>query len=508
MYTGAMPRRIVPLLMLLIISVASCRQGQEAEPTPFPPTQPAAAVLPAGVIPLTLSELAAAPGLYHNAQLQLTGQLQKQPLLVCDDERYLPPASWGLADSGVLALAGGQDDQVRTLLPDGLAMTIEGRWRRWQGPVGCGKEAQTREVWYLEVSRILDPSPLTLITLTPQALAQVESEPTAAEGDSELLSAETTPVPTVEAPTPEAELNSLSTQTAITPTQTAELTPTLAITATATVSNGAVITSTPTLAPGTTPAATIQATTTATVTPTPGPGTPTNTPEPTPSPTATASSAADVVKGDLFDLDEEYATTTLGANRTDAWTFDYFEGDELAIQAIAPLPADLVLSLQFDGETIIDRQDNAPAGQAEVLSNIDFDEEGQYTVLVHSENGVATDYAIMLFFEDDIPITFNGFVEVGTPRSNVNLPEEVIHYWFFIGTSGSTRNITLVPSNQGDPILDIFAPGAEYIDTIDSGFEGETEDQDIQITSSGIWGIRISELDLLEMNYDLTLSAQ
>ena len=134
-------RRIFLLFLLLLPLLAACNGGAAVGPTPFP--SPAPTLMPTGQGPavLTVTELAAAPGLYRDAVVQLTGLFRKQPLLVCESEAHPSPATWGLGEEGVQALAGGFDEEVRLLLPEGLLMTVEGRWRRWEGLIGCGKQA-------------------------------------------------------------------------------------------------------------------------------------------------------------------------------------------------------------------------------------------------------------------------------------------------------------------------------------------------------------------------------
>jgi hypothetical protein len=39
-------------------------------------------------------------------------------------------------------------------------MTVEGYWRLYEGPLGCGKNAPRAAIWYLEVLRIVEPNPL------------------------------------------------------------------------------------------------------------------------------------------------------------------------------------------------------------------------------------------------------------------------------------------------------------------------------------------------------------
>ena len=495
-------RRIFLLFLLLLPLLAACNGGAAVGPTPFP--SPAPTLMPTGQGPavLTVTELAAAPGLYRDAVVQLTGLFRKQPLLVCESEAHPSPATWGLGEEGVQALAGGFDEEVRLLLPEGLLMTVEGRWRRWEGLIGCGKQAVSREVWYLDVARILSPTPLTQVTLTPSAgepTAVAEVPPEGSQPTAELLPTEDGslfPTPLVEA-TPEP----------LFPTDTPEGSSGLPDDPFATAGP----TPETTLLPENTPTIDPFATPTITTTP-PGTGTP-GTPGPTvtgtpPTPTATSSGTGQIVpKGDLYDLDEEFASTTLAAGTTDSWTIELFEDEILNVSAIAPLPADLVLSVIKDGQVIINRQNNAPAGAAEIIDTPNLPGEGIYEVHVATQGGQATEYAIIANIDPEFPIIFNSIVTPGSPRSAVVMPADSVHYWFFTANAGDDLTLTVRP-NAGDPIIDLYGPGAEYIESIDEGGEGEDEVFEVTLTTTGLHAIRLMEIDGLSMTYDIEVTLE
>ncbi len=64
-------------------------------------------------------------------------------------------------------------EEVLKRLPDGLTMTVEGIWRQYDGPLGCGKEPGDGQAWYLQVERIISPNPLPLMDGVPFATIQV-----------------------------------------------------------------------------------------------------------------------------------------------------------------------------------------------------------------------------------------------------------------------------------------------------------------------------------------------
>lgn len=169
---------------------------------------------------------------------------------------------------------------VRRLVAEGQPLTVEGIWRLYEGPLGCGKEPETDVAWYLAVTQILQPNPL------PNAGNVIASGG---------VNAITTPLPQGApiATRPAGTVIPTPTPTA-TPRSTASATPSPSPTASqaaigATTTTGATTTATPTetLQPGTTrrPTNTPSPSTTATATQTPTPtltGTPaTATPQPT-----------------------------------------------------------------------------------------------------------------------------------------------------------------------------------------------------------------------------------
>jgi len=497
-------RRIALLFLILLPVLSACNRGGSVEPTPFP--SPAASLTPtaAGPVALSVTELAAAPGLYRDAVVQLTGLFRKQPLLVCESDLHRAPATWGLAEEGVQALAGGFDREVRSLLPEGLLMTVEGRWRRWEGLVGCGKQATQQEVWYLEVSRIVSPATLSMVTLTPasggEAATAVAEVPTM-EGQATTESLPTTdelllPTPLEEA-TPELSFPTDTPEgypggpgpvlpTAATPSPEA----TLPAGVTPTLTN---ISPTPTL-PGNTPAGSPVPTVT---------GTP---PTPTVTPTGNASGQI-IPRGDLYDLDEEFASVTIAAGTIDSWTIELFEDETLQVYAVAASPADIVLSVLKDGQVIVNRQNTAPAGTPEFLNGPSLPGEGIYEIQVSVQGGQAADYAILANVDPDFPYIFNGVISSGNPRSAVQIPADAVHYWFFTASAGNSLSLIVTP-NDGDPILDLYGPGAEYIDSVDDNGADEEEVYETTLTQTGLYAVRIMEIDGLSMTYDIEVTLE
>lgn len=499
-------RRLLLLIVLACsLGIIGCGERTTASPTPFPTSGPTTTPPVTGPVVLSVTDLMSAPGLYLDAEVQLTGLLRKQPLIVCDSDFHPSPAGWGLAEEGVLALAGGFEQQIRSLLPDDLAMTVEGRWRRWEGTVGCGKQAQRQEVWYLDVSRILSPSPITQVTLTPASGIEIAA---ITDTPAPELQQTTDPFP-VETPlfeeTPSIPETTEEPETVASPTvdpfddNQTTVVPTLA----ATTGIGVV--------PGTTPGANLTVTPTSTIDPLAS-GTPTATLDPSqPTPTSTATSPASgqvVSKGDLFDVMEaDFLVSNLAGGTIDSWTLDVFEDESLFVYVIAPPSADIILSLLVGGQPIINRQNTAPPGSPEVINNPALQGEDQYEIQVMTNGGVSTDYALLLYTDPDSPVTIAGFLTSGTPRSSVQMPAGAYQYWFFMGNAGDQLTALLTPLGQEDPALYLFDSTGQEITGVDDGFEGEEEIIEETLETSGMFALMVEEFngDLLNYNIQITL---
>jgi hypothetical protein len=496
-------RRLLVLFLIVLLSAAACVSRQGVSPTPFP--SPAGTPTPTSHEPVvvTLTELAAAPGLYKDFPLQLTGQFRKQPTLICENETFPPPVTWALVEEGVQIPARGFDQQLHALLPDGLLITAEGRWRQWQGVVGCGKSAQPQEIWYFDVTRILSPSPISQVTLTPSmngpgvGIAEIPEEgPGAVTGESP--------------GTPPSGNELFATPEEVIPGTSASGFPEATQTFAAYPSPGQVdLDDTPVTitAEGIIPSPTSEQITPATGTPpTPGvTGTPgTMTPAP---PSGDAGPA--VEQGDLFELNEEYASVSISAGVTHSWRAELFPDEVFTIYVLAPSQVDLALSALRDGQVVVNPQNFAPAGSPEIMTLPALPEGGIYQVLVNVVGGGAAEYVILGSLEDDYPTrTIKGLISAGIPQSNISLPAEEVHFWFFFGESGRNITIQLTPDSQTDPLLDFFGPGAEYIETVDEGFDGDDETLTMQLSSTGLYAIRVSEINFSPMLYTLLVTNQ
>lgn len=258
----------------LAVAAVSCAVTGQARPLlPLLPSPTAVeTVIESGAIEVTFQELNADPAAYRNQRILVSGSLTPIEPMECPQHngRYTgPPIQWALVNDNLQMDARGFEPVIPLVRP-GATMTVEGIWRLYQGPLGCGKEPERATSWYLETLRIVEPSaffsstdPGVLITETPvEPGATLEVTPT--PGGPTPPALETTPSVTI---TTTVTIGTSLPGTAA-PTGTALATPTLPATGPGTA------------APSPTRQGTIPATPGGTRTGTPGTPTPTYTAEP------------------------------------------------------------------------------------------------------------------------------------------------------------------------------------------------------------------------------------
>ena len=224
------------------------------------------------------------PSDYVNQRIQVSGNYLRLDSADCNLFNG-PRIQWGLVAEGLQLNARGFEAIVLPIVSPGTQMTLQGIWRRYPGPAGCGKEPPTG-LWYLEVEQIVQPNPLVAGTSTPAAVLSVTPPPFPGTATPTMIGS---PPPGVGTPIPEVTIVSTVVvgTPSMTPTRDEVETPIFGtVTGTATATS----TVTATGGPGT-PTATSDGTPTSTATPTPtgtlGSGTAAPTPTNPPFVTAT-----------------------------------------------------------------------------------------------------------------------------------------------------------------------------------------------------------------------------
>lgn len=254
------------LLLLLLPACARSRQNQGEFAGTFPTKAAVQQIISATPLEVSFAELNEAPQLYQDQLIRVRGTFTRLPLPTCAPN-HGPRTTWALIADELRLDAAGLEG-ILPLIPRNAQLTVDGIWRLYSGPLGCGKEPNAGNAWYLQAQWIVSPNPLTdadqIADVAPQPgggdfLGPPDVLPTATLTTTPTL---TTPIlPLLSTPTPSA------TPPLLTPTPTN--TPPPSLTATPTLTPNPLATDTPTPTPG--PSLTPSITPTPTITSTPTP---------------------------------------------------------------------------------------------------------------------------------------------------------------------------------------------------------------------------------------------
>lgn len=149
--------------ILILAASSSGKQGTEGL-KPFRPSPAPVGTRSNQVQTPSFVELNGNPSAYENQRIRVSGALITLPPPEC--RLYTGPIfAWGLVAEALQLNAMGHEELVKRL-PDGLTLTVEGVWRQYDGPLGCGKGPAAGVTWYLQVERIVSPNPLPLLNRT------------------------------------------------------------------------------------------------------------------------------------------------------------------------------------------------------------------------------------------------------------------------------------------------------------------------------------------------------
>ncbi|MEI2608965.1 MAG: hypothetical protein V9G20_10090 [Candidatus Promineifilaceae bacterium] len=260
-------RRLPFLIFLPFFLLVACQQQGffgPIRPTPTPGNQ----MILGEPILLSFDQLAQNLERYQNTLVRITGVYTPLAAAPCFPPRG-PQPQWSLvADSKQMRVLNFEQVVV-PLAWEGLTMTLDGVWRKYEGPLGCGKNAASGISWYLEAIRIIEPNPIpdfflennpNLTPVVPQGTPPSGEAPL--PGETPLPSGTETPTePGL--PTPDTFPTSSPTLSVTpSPTQTRLVPPTPAASTTTTTTPTASSTPTPTLSGtpnGSTPTPTLPA---------------------------------------------------------------------------------------------------------------------------------------------------------------------------------------------------------------------------------------------------------
>ncbi len=492
----------IPLLLMLVAVSAACRRTEE-------PDEKVGGTFVAEFVsaePVSLSDLAANPAAYRDKRIQITGEFQPLAQLACADSNPRPgPATWSVVAEGWVAQAGSKFEDISKLLPTGLTVTAEGTWRLWSGAIGCGKRAENVEMWYLEVTELLEPRPLVSMTLTPSGAEAATSPLPGQEGTPLAEAPSATPGPglggsngtpsATRPPLPIATPPSAGTPFA---TQTVEaLSPTPEIEGTAT--------ETPTEA-----ATNEDGTPTPESSPTDGPSpTPNLTPgaeTPTPTGSATPGEAAVVDMGDAGF--HSLVLDTLEPGTRHAYTISVEAGTTITLGLVMPAEFDPVVKLlDQEGKLLLEKND-VGAGEVERIEGFVVEDDAEFRIIVHDIDDRGADYSFTL--DDGLSfdfLYFVGLLKYGDTK-NTQMPANRLDFWHFYGEEGDEITISLTPNDSSDLRFLLYTP---EFDELSDGFVdqrpgGQSEQATFTLPRSGLYTLQVEEFNLLSSDYLVRLT--
>ncbi|GAB4161369.1 MAG: hypothetical protein Fur0021_34470 [Candidatus Promineifilaceae bacterium] len=543
MESGMMRIRSTLILLTAALFVTllliSCRQGRTDNPI--------AGWVPGGTQPplldetaaVTLAELMQNPAAYVGQRVQLTGQFYRSAPLACSTVTRRSPAPGVLTDGEAAVAIGGSYEQLERIVPNGLTLTVAGRWWVWRGPVGCGKNLPLTEVWYLDIAEIIAPNPITFATLTPlgQAVAELSATPLPPSTEEQpTLPPEPGGFPTFPAdlgdlPTLPSDLGELpitfevppelltavfsGTQTSpltLTPPGAVTFTPTLtrapgqpAETPTFTITPNE--TSTPTLTPAAPPTPDPKATQTPTATTGPS-ATPTATATAGPSPTPTATVAGGVVnKGELEA--ENLAVEIIAAGETHQWQFVVDSSDVLTVNVASPVTMDMVVTVLDGSNNVLQTQNNANNGAPEIVVT-NLPGAGTYLIRLNEAAGLEGSYSMILQDSASYAFVFKGTLEYGDAESVLMAPQSD-HFWHFLGNEGDSIAVLVAPNdNVADVFFELYGPDATQLldEPVDDGDAGFPEFLiGYVLPETGFYAIRVGEFTFGSADYAISLDS-
>ena len=484
-------KRIVLLLGVLLLAVlAGCGRG----PAP-------SADLPAGTpAPVDLAELARDPAAYEGQWVRVGGQYGVLPLPLCDGVLNLSPATWALSEGGVVLRASGLEGVLYRLASDGLQLTVEGQWQRWEGPIGCGRSVVPSVVWYLRVRQVLAPNPLVAATLTPRDFA------------GQPVGGMITPGATA----PPAEVPAVGAPTAR-PLPTATDLPSPLATPTDFRSPLATPTPTTSFPPSPTPVGLLSPIASPTLTPT-DPFSPIASPTATPLPTYTPDGAASPIPtsspsptpGGTSNQGEietgQVLNRVLAPGERHRWTHYGQVGDHIHILVGPATGIDTEITVNNPQGTRILTLNSGGAGQMDMVEDLELTQTGSYQIIIRDVDGDSGAYALAVTAVGDVTIVFPGNLNYGDNVAR-SLPADTYHIWHFQATAGDQVTIVVAPQDEIDIEFDLYRPAmGDPLRHVDANGPGDPEELTIRLDETGFYSILIQEYTGHPGSYALSLT--
>ncbi len=113
----------------------------------------------------TFSDLQEHPEDYKDSLIRVSGNYFRLEAANCFPQSGYG-AEWMLVSEDLRLDAVGFEQLMR-LIAEGTLLTVDGFFRLYEGPLGCGKAAPATTAWFLEVMQIVQPNPLVKRSGTP-----------------------------------------------------------------------------------------------------------------------------------------------------------------------------------------------------------------------------------------------------------------------------------------------------------------------------------------------------
>ncbi len=508
-------RGLIVLCLVSIIALSAC-QSEEQEPVISSPVATIAGkpLQPVSVSPLTLVRN---PSALENQYIELAGNYKRLPIQVCAGESHSSPIGWYLAMGDLEIPASGYDQQLRDLVEDGLPMVVEGRWKQWEGPVGCGRRVPVQQIWYLVVTEIISPNPLTAVQNEAGEIAELPGSVVDITAAPPIVTVITLPTNTAEPEIPTATaqsspiaINTVTPELQGSPTESSTpgpaitSTPAISLTETGTQERTAPVTETP--ESNQSPTSGAAGTTTPTQTPSLSPSATqisNGTEAPTGTPTPTERSE------DIL-LYEDIISSVIEAGSIRRWDFTGSEADITTISVAPELGLDVAMELVSpDGATLVTRNEGGP-GETETISGITLNSFGVFGIRVKSMSSSSGEFALALSDSESeaflIYIAVLNFGDSGVE----DLPDGTDHLFAFQGSAGDRVTFEVESVTASNMVLYLYSPGGdelEFIDDDESSTIGAQEKlTNYPLPTSGMYTFRVGEWDFNAATYQYSIS--
>lgn len=506
-----MRRTIFGLIVLFLLT--ACGAEEISTPTLSPVSTIAG--LPLAVAEPPAHILIRNPSSLREQYIRIRGDYRSTPLLVCPNETHRSPATWQLLSEGLDIPAAGFDSELRELGYQGMPMVVEGRWLYWEGPVGCGRRPPVQQIWYLAVTEILSPNPLTAADVSEDevAVAPVPTTEITPAPPVVTLEVEPTNTPGAIIPTateqPTMAASATSTTAARAPTVMLSPSPTASLSAT--LSPTTTVESTATFTATATVVSTATVTGTATITQTPTASVTTSgSPSPTSVSTEAASPTATVVTSEAVIGYEDIVTGMLAPGSLERWDFVGSTGDEVTISVASDFDLDIGLELVAPDRSVLATRDEGGAGQPETISRFTINESGTYGVRIRSINSGSGYYALAL--SDSLSeafLIYRATLDYGFSGTE-DLPEGTDFLYAFIGVTDERITAAVVSESTSNMVLYLFSPSGvelEFVDQDETESRGAREElTNYSLPETGFFTIRIGDWDFQQARFSYFLT--